>query len=252
MEDYPEYPEFPVPPPAFDGASRVVDPGACFEWLRMGWAGFIANPGVWIASAVLAMILFFGLSIVPIAGQLAANLLVPIIGAGFVHMARRQGREEDIEIEDLFVGFRHNAGGLVMVGVFYMLSILAMAFIVMVVAGGGVIGGMMMGSRPGGLGFALGGLLLALLLVTALLVPVMMAFWFAPALVFFHNMQPLDSLKASFYACAKNWLPFLVYGVILVVLFFFAALPLGLGFLVLIPVLAGAQYASYRDVFAGV
>lgn len=247
-----EYPEFPVSPPAFDGASRVVDPGACFDWLRQGWVGFSANPGVWIACAVLAMIIFFGLSIVPIAGQLAANLLVPVIGAGFLHIARRQGREEDIEIDDLFVGFRHNAGGLVMVGVFYMLSILAMAFVVMVVAGGGFLGGMMMGPRSGGMGFVLGGAMLALLLVTALMVPVMMAIWFAPALVFFHNMEPLEALKASFSACAKNWLPFLVYGVLLLVLFFFAALPLGLGFLVLIPVLAGAQYASYRDVFAGV
>ena len=33
------------------------------------------------------------------------------------------------------------------------------------------------------------------------------------------------------------------------VLAFFAALPIGLGFLVLGPVLAGSLYASYRDVF---
>jgi hypothetical protein len=34
------------------------------------------------------------------------------------------------------------------------------------------------------------------------------------------------------------------------VLCFFAALPVGLGFLVLGPVLAGSVYASYRDIFA--
>ena len=32
-------------------------------------------------------------------------------------------------------------------------------------------------------------------------------------------------------------------------LMFFAALPVGLGFLVLIPVLSGSIYASYRDIF---
>ena len=47
----------------------------------------------------------------------------------------------------------------------------------------------------------------------------------------------------------KNVLAFLVYGLIVLVLAFFAALPVGLGFLVLIPVLAGSVYAAYRDVF---
>jgi uncharacterized membrane protein len=43
--------------------------------------------------------------------------------------------------------------------------------------------------------------------------------------------------------------PFLVYGLITMVLCFFAALPVGLGFLVLGPVLSGSVYASYRDIF---
>ena len=94
-----------------------------------------------------------------------------------------------------------------------------------------------------------GGLMLSLLLSLALSVPAVMAIWFAPALVFFNNMQPVEALKASFEACMKNVLAFLVYGLIVLVLAFFAALPVGLGFLVLIPVLAGSVYAAYRDVF---
>ena len=42
---------------------------------------------------------------------------------------------------------------------------------------------------------------------------------------------------------------FLILGLIAFVLCFFAALPVGLGFLVLIPVLAGTAFASYQDVF---
>jgi len=76
-----------------------------------------------------------------------------------------------------------------------------------------------------------------------------MAVWFAPALVFFNNMQPVEALKASFDACMKNVLAFFVYGLIVMVLMFFAALPVFLGFLVLVPVVAGSVYAAYRDVF---
>ena len=105
-------------------------------------------------------------------------------------------------------------------------------------------------TRMGGGWAALGvGLLLAMLLSLALSVPLFMALWFAPALVFFNNMLPLPALKASFNACLKNTLAFVVYGLIVLVLMFFAALPVGLGFLVLIPVLAGSIYASYQDVF---
>ena len=99
------------------------------------------------------------------------------------------------------------------------------------------------------LGVLLGGSLLAMLLSSVLIIPLAMAMWFAPALVFFNNMAPLDALKASFNACLKNTLPFLILGLIVLVLMFFAALPVGLGFLVLFPVLAGTLYASYQDVF---
>ena len=62
-------------------------------------------------------------------------------------------------------------------------------------------------------------------------------------------MAPVDALKASFNACLKNFLSLLVYGLIVMVLMFFAALPAFLGFLVLIPVLFGSVYVSYRDIF---
>jgi uncharacterized membrane protein len=64
-------------------------------------------------------------------------------------------------------------------------------------------------------------------------------------------MAPVAALKASFSANLKNWLVMLVFGLIVLVLCFFATLPMGLGFLVLMPVLYGALYASYKDIFLG-
>lgn len=246
-----EFPQFPVPPKAFDGGSRTVDAGACFDWLRQGWALFIANPGVWIACAVLTLVIVLGLSIVPLVGHLASNLLLPVLGAGLLYLCRRQSDGATPEIGDLFIGFKQHTGNLVVLGVIYTLAVLAIVFVIALVVGGGMAGGMMTGQMIG-LGMMFGSMLLAIVLVVTLSTPVIMAMWFAPALVFFNAMPPVEAMKASFYACLKNWLAFLVYGVILFVLFFFAALPIGLGFLVLIPVLAGALYASYRDIFVGV
>jgi uncharacterized membrane protein len=92
-------------------------------------------------------------------------------------------------------------------------------------------------------------ILLALLVGMALLVPLLMALWFAPALVYFHNEPPLDALKTSFFACLKNWLPFLVYGFVMLVLVVIAAIPFMLGFLVLGPLALISVYTSYRALF---
>lgn len=241
---------FPIPAPPFAGDSRSVPAGNAFEWLRLGWATFVVNPGVWIAMTIVLFVVFFGLSIVPLLGQLAANLLAPMLAAGLMAASRKASGAQALEINDLFAGFRTNTGDLVILGLLYMAGMLAIAAVIAVLGGGSVAGGMMMG-RPAGLGVAFGGMLLALLLSLALSVPLVMAIWFAPALVLFNNMQAVPALRASFNACLKNFLPFLVYGLLTLVLCFFAALPLGLGFLVLVPVIAGSLHASYRDIFIG-
>ncbi len=239
---------FPIPAPAFNGNSRVVPPGNAFDWLRQGWALFAANPGLWIGLTIVLLVIVLGVQIVPLVGTLAAHLLMPVLGAGLLLVCRKIDEEERVQIDDLFAGFKQNAGPLVMVGVLYMVAMFAIVVIVVVVGGGSVAGGLL-SAQPAGLGVIFGGLMLSLLLSLALSVPVVMAVWFAPALVFFNHMQPVEALKASFEACMKNVLAFLVYWLSVLVLAFFAALPVGLGFLVLIPVLAGSVYAAYRDVF---
>jgi uncharacterized membrane protein len=138
-----------------------------------------------------------------------------------------------------------------MVGVFFAASVFGLAFMAFLLISGGILGGVITG-RVAGFGITFGGIMLAALLVLVLSVPIIMATWFAPALVFFHDMKPAAAMRASFDAGAKNWLPMVIFGIFLVVALFFAMLPLGLGLLLLLPVFSGAVYASYRDIFVGV
>lgn len=241
-------PPFPLPAPPFDGSSRTVSAGDAFDWLRQGWATFAAEPAVWAAQTVLVGVLLLAMSIVPLVGHLAANLLVPLFAAGMLIGCRSIAAEEPFEIIDLFAGFRQNTGNLATLGILYMVAVLAVWALAFAIGGGGVAGGVMLG-QPVGIGMAVGGILLAALLLLLLSLPLAMAFWFAPALVAFHNMAPTTALKASFSACMKNLPVFLVFGLLVTVLAFFAALPMGLGFLILLPVLTGSLYASYRDIF---
>ena len=92
-------------------------------------------------------------------------------------------------------------------------------------------------------------MLLAVLIMLALMLPVVMAIWFAPALVVFHERGAVEAMKESFAGCLKNIVPFLLYGVVLFVPAIVATIPLGLGWLVLGPVVAGSLYTAYRDIY---
>jgi len=245
---------FPLVPAAFSGTPNAVPLDAPFSWLRQGWVLFSANPGVWIAMTVLLLVAILALQIVPLIGSLTAALLLPTLFAGMLHAARRTAEGGDPEVADLFAGFRRNTGPLVLLGVIFMAGWLLIAAIVMVVAGGGMAGGIVAGmaGQPGmGAGIGMAGFFLAFVLKLLLGIPLCVAMWFAPALVLFNDMAPLAALQASFAASLRNWLPMLVFGLLCGVLAFFAALPMGLGFVVLVPVLVGAQYASHKDIFLG-
>ena len=57
-------------------------------------------------------------------------------------------------------------------------------------------------------------------------------------------------MKQSFAGCLKNIVPFLVYGIVSMLLMVVATIPIFLGWLVLWPTVMGSVYASYRDIFA--
>ena len=76
-----------------------------------------------------------------------------------------------------------------------------------------------------------------------------MALWLAPALVVLRGMAPVAAIKASFSGCLKNIVPFLIYGIIAFAAGIVAAIPLGLGWLVLGPVLFASVYVAYREIY---
>jgi hypothetical protein len=269
---------FPVIPRAFDGASREVDAGASFDWLRHGWAMFMGNPGVWVGSSALFVVILIAISNVPYVGLIASHLLLPVFVAGFMQLCRHQADGGEPEIADLFVGFKRNAGPLVIVGVIFTIGLFGIAMLAYQLISQGILAGALTG-RVAGLGvFSIGGLMLAGLLVLVLSVPVIMATWFAPPLVFFHDMQPIPAMRASFVAGVKNWLPMTIFSMLIGVAQFLLLVPalvfvavfggllpasmifvslfwpltLFVALVLLLPTLLGTMYASYRDIFVGV
>lgn len=242
----------------FNQAGNAIDAGRATAWYGYGFDQFKANAGVWIGMVVVLFLIMMVLAFVPVLGSLASNVLMPVFFGGLMLacQASREGRP--VTFDFLFAGFKDKFGSLALLGLFWMIAVLLIS-VAAVFLGALIFGGAMAtGAFAGGAGMTGGAGLLGLgitailgfvVLAMIISIPMAMAIWFAPALVVFHNIAPIDALMTSLKASLKNWVAFLVFFVLYIVFAIIATIPLGLGWLVLGPVLIGAMYAAYRDIF---
>ncbi len=227
-----------------------VPSGNGWTWIADAWAFTGLQRGTFIGIFVIYCVLLVGVSIVPLGGSLAAALFGPVLNAGILLGCDALRRGERLEISHLFAGFKSRVGPLIGLGAIGLGAGVVMALIIIAIFGAAYFG-MMAGDQAGpeNMTVLLTMGLLAVLIIMALSVPLYMAIFFAPALIVFHDFKLGDALKASFFACLKNMLPFLVWGVVALLLAIPATLLFGLGWLVLGPVLMVSLYMSYRDIF---
>ena len=62
-------------------------------------------------------------------------------------------------------------------------------------------------------------------------------------------MTPVAAMKESFFACFRNFLPFLVYGLVMAIGALLVVPTFGLGMLVWVPVAIASTYVAYRQIF---
>lgn len=253
-----------VPAPQPVPESRIVAAGRGLSWWIEGWRLFTPNVGAWLLIALILVVLGAIVATlehrVPVIGELVSlivEILWPVLIGGLMLGCRAVDRGNPLLIAHLFAGFSQRTRDLVTVGAIY-----AGLLIVIVL----LIGGMMLAifgveivnvlsdadsASPTGVAFtsAVIAVLLGCLFFLLLLLPLVMAIWFAPALIMLAGLSPVEAMKASFAGCLRNVLPFLVYGVIGVLLAIVASIPLGLGWFVLVPVAIASIYASYCDIF---
>ncbi len=247
MDDAP-----PLPP------IRGLAAGRGAEWWRVGWHMFKGAPGTWIAICVAFVLIPFALQAAGAIAQAASTFLAPILSAGVFIAARAQDDGAGPRFEQLFAGFgAPYLKPLAVLGVTnVVLSYVLLALVAAAVTA--LVG-------PAGLeafnatdtldlsSIDLTVLVLTVLVATPFLLVggflILMAFWYAPGLVIANGVGPLAALGLSFRASLRNFGAALVYSLLGLVYTILASLPLGLGWFVLGPVMAGSWYAMWRDVF---
>lgn len=224
---------------------------------------FAAAPGTWIAICAIYVLVPVALLAAGSLGGLASAFLTPILSAGVFLAARAQDQGAGPRFEQLFGGFdRRWVKRLAVLGVADVVMTYAMTWLVTaaVVALVGEDSMRIFSSTDaidfnsfdfGSINFT--ALVLTVLVATPLLAIglflIAMAFWYTPGLVIVNGVAPLAALALSFRACMRNVGAALVYSLLGVLYLILASLPLGLGWIVLGPVMAGSWYATWRDVF---
>ena len=229
---------------------RLVSPAASLTWLKSGWASFTRNPGVWMAISLVFFVILVALLAIPVLGMVVAIIGFPVLAAGMVQGCAAQARGEPLKVDHLFAGLRVHAAHLALVGCFYLLGTVV-AGVLPALLGGLLLTGLFYTELHSlsWLAVVLGSAAFATGIIITIMTIMITALWFATPLVALKDTPPLDAMKMSLAACFNNLGAFVVLGVLIYVLIWVALLPLGLGMLVLVPVLAGTLHASFLDVF---
>ncbi len=234
-------------------------------WVLHGFSLFRLYPAFWLLLLLFYWTMLLLAGSVPVAGLIALILTVPGLAAGYMAACQAAQQKTPPLPSHLFLPLRHNLRQQLILGVIYLACMLVLMLISQVIGGevllrlappaemaagapGGLPGGVPAEvtsgippatpegippatpqaspkKLPPGMVFELrSGGLVALLLYT----PVMLAFWFAPALCYWHGMGAGKAIFFSFFAAWRNAGAFLVYGMGWIV------------FMLIVPMAAGA------------
>ena len=242
--------------------ARTVAASNGWTWITGGFRLFAKSPGMWLAVLAVLFVCAKLLVLIPILG-IVFVLLIPVFIAGLMDGARAVEEGRPLKVMHLSCGFLYNAGSLVTLGG---ISLVANVLVVVIVyaLGGEALTSMAktmqqnpqmtpeLAAQMQG-AFAVVGR--AFVIATVLSLPLLMALWYAPLLVYFHDMSPIAAMKSSFVACLRNTLPLLVYGlVVLAGMFLVMPITVALGqydlsLWLLAPVVIPSLYVSYRDIY---
>lgn len=189
---------------------RLLDSKAGHAWLSFGFRLFHKQPLAWTLILFIYWAAMLMLAFIPGLGVLIPLLLTPGLAFGFISIAHSIDTKGTAAPPLLISGFRSEyAKPLLMLGVWYVIEILAIMLVATLIDGGMLMEWITMGTAPTEEQATT--MRLSATVSVLLYIPVMMAFWFAPQLVVWSGFAPLKALFFSFFAVWRNKGAFLRY-----------------------------------------
>lgn len=191
-------------------------------WLKRALALFLLEPWKWTGMYVVMFLILAAIGFIPFVGGLVNQIAAFVLAGGLLLGAERLSEGDGLEFSHLFEGLRHHRNQLLLAGVLYLLGSILIVLLAFMPLGAGAFTFFALDGGASG-GYAAMEqhwplLILAVLIGSVLYVPLMMAFFFTPALIAVAGLTSIASIKLSLKATVENWKAFLVYGLALTVL----------------------------------
>lgn len=238
-----------------DPVARRLDAERGLGWMSEAWTLFAARAGLWVLLAVVGLGIILLTGVVPLLGALLSPFVSALVAGGFMLVADKQRAGQSPEVSDFFDILSHRGfRPLMVLTLLYIALSFAAALLIIplfaVTGGTATLFSAILGGQEAALAAGLGSMLLGLLVFLLVALPILAMYWLALPLVLFDAAEPWRAMKASLHATLINMIPLLVYGLLAFVAAIAAVITLGLGFVVVMPLLLISWYLGFREIFS--
>ena len=226
-------------------------------WVTHGFMLITRSPLLSIVAAAIAAVIILLTLTIPMVGPLLAIVLMPVLIAGYARICRALEEDEKVDLPHLFSGFSKHSPRLIALGGFLLLGLL-IASIITITIGGDALAALMDSAKSANdpemlveaMWLAGSNVAFSLAVGFTLTFALMMAFQFAPMLVFLSDITPFAAMRASLSGTIRNFIPYTVYSIIMqLIALVLSFLPFNLGMIILLPLGFSSLYVSYRNIF---
>jgi len=235
-----------------------LKPARGWIWVKQGYQLIMCNPLLAISLALTGTLMIFIALKTPLIGPLLTLLLMPLVLAGYMRVCRALEENETVELVHLFAGFQKQyAARLTALGGFLILGLLISSILIISIGGEPLttlLDTLKSTDDPQVLVDAMwaagSSVAISLIIGFALVCVLMLAFQYAPMLVFFNGVPPFAALRASLTGSFRNLIPYTVYNLIMQgIALVLSMLPFNIGLILLLPLGLTSLYVSYRNIF---
>ena len=227
---------------------RSLPVGRGPAWIGDAWRILRAKPGMWAAALILMFVAWIVVQMIPLVNFIA-GILAPFAYAAIALAANEQRRNGTFELKVLLGGFEKHAMPLLGVGLTTLLASIVFLLVLAIFLGGDMVLALAGGGNPDPSAFLSTKFWLAMMIGFVVMLPIAFATYLAPQLIVLHGQPAITAMKMSLAGCVKNILPGLVFMVCAMAMIFLSMIPLLLGLLITMPIMAITSYTVYRDIF---